>query len=894
MTDVIAVIRRRTTEPARAQDIAPISSRALRPVRPFVGGDVTDEPASIAPETTAQFYAQNLARLDDQVTADPLTINSEHFGDSLTQSASAGPGGSPWVTLLSGYIAGTHDNEGIGGQTSVQITARLTAQSGSDLAKPHTLMMGTNNLTAYVQIMADYATCDAAVTGDCLMLGPIAAGTIAGTSGMIHRINEQLLNVYGERFLDMRHSMRKAAAQDGELNVRRGGNPADLMYDATHPSNTEGSPVWAREVAAAMRAQAGGAPFVHDDLVLWNSGEAEDDVLHTCRILGTPDAISIASGNDDNLFGINSSGELLRGAGTTYFEGGVREVHVEASATGKGPGHTGRLMTAREAETDQPVYGVTISGTGSILRAPLGSTESNTIFADSAKFSVAMLVRFPNGGTSGDLFMGRSIINKTSGSAVRFAPRDTSGISLGATNTAPAVTDPGEWHAVFLSCDTATNSIIAVSVSVEDGVQTGSAVGTLSSSNLGLAIIDGLFTNNANDAAPWAGDLKFLWAVDGVAIDWTSATERDRFINSSTLAPANIAADGVVNSVTPKIYLRGRVGDYLAGRNWASGGKRFYAPFPINEDEAVFNDATGFSDHVSAAVTLSALSGTFALDEGSAEDTVAGALVGVTSGSTLSLTDDAGGRVKLSGSNIVAGATATDYESATSHSFTVRETLTGATNTPRDTVLSLTVNDVAEASAAETATIAALNGQSSMVDCTEATTTAGFTGVDMSGNGNNLTPAFSSNAPSIDGTLGAVIDGANEHLNLAISGGTFSLAMSVKMDNSDTQQTLVSNSANAFVLLATSGSATALGATCKVDGVSVTTQGGLFSALTDGAEHIVTVEGYNATGLTSLRIGRPGNSFLGSVRRIVWIEEGTVTGTVANARTNAATWVGES
>lgn len=95
-------------------------------------------------------------------------------------------------------------------------------------------------------------------------------------------------------------------------------------------------------------------------------------------------------------------------------------------------------------------------------------------------------------------------------------------------------------------------------------------------------------------------------------------------------------------------------------------------------------------------VTLAPL--TLSADE-VAEDatvgTVVGAVVGKTSGSTLSLQDDAGGLFALDGLDIeVAGAL--DFETAASHNITVRETLAGATNTPRDTVLEITVTDVAE------------------------------------------------------------------------------------------------------------------------------------------------------------------------------------------------------
>lgn len=76
---------------------------------------------------------------------------------------------------------------------------------------------------------------------------------------------------------------------------------------------------------------------------------------------------------------------------------------------------------------------------------------------------------------------------------------------------------------------------------------------------------------------------------------------------------------------------------------------------------------------------------------GSAAGTVVGAVVGKTSGSALTLTNDAGGRFALSGGNIVAGMTATDYSSATSHSITIRETLADSSNSPRDSAITITV-----------------------------------------------------------------------------------------------------------------------------------------------------------------------------------------------------------
>jgi hypothetical protein len=88
-----------------------------------------------------------------------------------------------------------------------------------------------------------------------------------------------------------------------------------------------------------------------------------------------------------------------------------------------------------------------------------------------------------------------------------------------------------------------------------------------------------------------------------------------------------------------------------------------------------------------AALTLSAST----VAEGTASGVTVGAVQGVTSGSTLSLVDDAGGRFALSGGNLITGLVETDYETATSHEVTIRETHADGNNSPRDTVIEITV-----------------------------------------------------------------------------------------------------------------------------------------------------------------------------------------------------------
>jgi hypothetical protein len=92
------------------------------------------------------------------------------------------------------------------------------------------------------------------------------------------------------------------------------------------------------------------------------------------------------------------------------------------------------------------------------------------------------------------------------------------------------------------------------------------------------------------------------------------------------------------------------------------------------------------------SVTLSALSlSASTISESAASGTVVGSIQNKTAGSTLSLPVDAGGRFAINGSNqLVVGLVALSSASSP-YSITIRESLTGATNTPRDTTFQITV-----------------------------------------------------------------------------------------------------------------------------------------------------------------------------------------------------------
>ncbi|MES2994696.1 MAG: peptidoglycan-binding protein [Patescibacteria group bacterium] len=129
-----------------------------------------------------------------------------------------------------------------------------------------------------------------------------------------------------------------------------------------------------------------------------------------------------------------------------------------------------------------------------------------------------------------------------------------------------------------------------------------------------------------------------------------------------------------------------------------------------------------------ATLTLSAST----IVENSPADTVVGTLQGTTTGSTLSLTDTAGGRFKVVGDVVMTDSTVTDYETTASHNITVRETYAGATNTPLDTILSITVTNTAEGTLSALTLSAATVPENSAADTVVGTLQGTTTGSTLS------------------------------------------------------------------------------------------------------------------------------------------------------------------
>ena len=122
------------------------------------------------------------------------------------------------------------------------------------------------------------------------------------------------------------------------------------------------------------------------------------------------------------------------------------------------------------------------------------------------------------------------------------------------------------------------------------------------------------------------------------------------------------------------------------------------------------------------------------------------------------------------------------------------------------------------------------------------------------------------------------------------------MVMSLVKDASSASGTIISDQGQAVLVQYNNASGlTFSGATVTVDGVSQADRIALHDALDDGTEKLVKIAGLAMTSDTILRVGgRPTTGLLGSIRRVVVLEHGTMGAGLAAAVALAETWVAET
>lgn len=276
------------------------------------------------------------------------------------------------------------------------------------------------------------------------------------------------------------------------------------------------------------------------------------------------------------------------------------------------------------------------------------------------------------------------------------------GASAMATGTAPSTTPPTGMSTTTNHFRTAVLTTTTNDPGIATGIKTDWTSGTYDPAAFG-----GFTTTNTGSWAAASIALRPYVPITLAALSWSSGgsipensangtvvgTLGNRTANSTLTLTNDASGRFTINSSTAQITVaNGAALDYETNTSHSITVRETLTGATNTPRDTVLT--VTITDVVE--VTLQALSGTFTLPENANEGTIAGALTGTTSGSTLTLIDNSSNRVIISGTNIIKGTGVLDYETNTSHTFTVRETHPNGTNSPRDTVLTLNVTDVAE------------------------------------------------------------------------------------------------------------------------------------------------------------------------------------------------------
>lgn len=156
---------------------------------------------------------------------------------------------------------------------------------------------------------------------------------------------------------------------------------------------------------------------------------------------------------------------------------------------------------------------------------------------------------------------------------------------------------------------------------------------------------------------------------------------------------------------------------------------------------------------------------------------------------------------------------------------------------------------------------------------------------DLSGLGNDASQSFSWLRPT-----GANVWDGSTRVDLPISGGTYTIVMSLTKDDSSTSGFLIDDQSPAPAVRYEQGSTIAIVDLVYVDDVLVTTYGELFDALHQAGEVIVRIVG-SARPTSPIEFGRGSAAIVGSIRRAVVLNHAALGAALTATVAHALAWV---
>jgi hypothetical protein len=523
------------------------------------------------------------------------------WGDSLTAGAFASPY-EIW-SLLQGYTTGsTVINEGVGSETSAQITARVVAGDPAELAGNNCLEMGRNDFTSTIGtadpvpgIMANYATSVAAITaesGSYVVVSPPNAdiepfGDPAWAQCVsLHR---NLVATYPTKTMDWRNPLIWAAAPryaPDQINVVANETPSTTRTLSNGTVNSlhmgrKGDEVIAYSLFLPwLRARSGGTPyaFPYQEVQVTGAAAATARTLNglvtTVNFEGTPASCLLLRSTLPGAV-IASDGKITN-AGANALTAPYYEFWYAGLTAGGAITETGYQRTFVGA-SDTTLSAVTADGVWFATQpgAPSG--------LDSQKMSGVEVFSCASGTDGSSMYLignenfGRFTIERNANNRFRVIGKNnstapgTSVVVLQSTNTGAGLITAATGEVwVFWSFDT-TAGTSASRIYVGDTSAKAADVLTSSATVFlnNRAVIGAQSQSNAN---PFKGTRKFSWVANDY-IDWSVLARRNE-------ARGTLPSDFAINGIVPFLCFGGNAADWAWGQNKGTGAGTFVTAIP--------------------------------------------------------------------------------------------------------------------------------------------------------------------------------------------------------------------------------------------------------------------------------------------------------------------------
>jgi hypothetical protein len=530
-----------------------------------------------------------------------LTKVAPLWGDSLR----AGDLATPYEiwTLDSALVSGEAiSNEGVGGETSAQIAARVVAGGATKLAGHNGLEMGRNDVAGTIgttgvvaDVMANFATSVAAVTGKYHVTPPPPASSEpAGDApwAQCKSIHRKLVALYPTKTLDWTYLLQRSANPVGQdrTDVSKDFTPQstrilpDFSVDLLHFGRKGNSVIAYQCDIPWLAACEGGTPYampyqeVHVVGAAAATARGANGLIATARFEGTPDSCA--------LIGPNPIGAVIASDGqiTNATTNGLTAPYYDFYFTGTKAGaisNTG-LLRVFVGASDNSCSDTLFDGRCfmSMPDAPSG------VSAQKGSGICAFSTASGTDGTSmfllGNENLGKFTIERTTGNRLRIIGKNAANTTVVSIQTgssgAGLITSTSGIVWVFFSWDASPGTPLS---QVYVNETTSKSVATLTQGETVAfdfrLVVAAQTQSNAN---PFKGTFRLPPMLFNDYIDWSVQARRDEAYVSATKAAVVLGDTGAINGIVPFLWMPGNAADRAWGYNRGTGGDFVTALLP--------------------------------------------------------------------------------------------------------------------------------------------------------------------------------------------------------------------------------------------------------------------------------------------------------------------------